>query len=249
MNFPLDQSDHSRAVGLDPESPASSLARCALFAGLSPAILKVLEGASRVRQFRKGQVLCSEGDPGDSLIVLEGGQAKVCRFTIDGQEIVLKLVDAPSAFGELALIDGAPRSATIVATTPVTVRLIERTAFIDLVEREPELARGLLQTLAAMVRATNERLVDLQTLDVPARVTKWLLAHSVEQPPIVGSVVAFTMSQGELAAEIGATRVSVNRALRTFERWGTIKLERDRIVLRDPDSLREVVPGSGQRLV
>jgi CRP-like cAMP-binding protein len=243
MNYSLDASDQLHAGELDPPS-ARSLARCALFAGLSPAILDALEGASRIRQFRKGQVLCSEGDPGDSLIVLEAGQAKVCRFTMDGQEIVLSLVDAPAAFGELALIDGAPRSATIVATTAVTVRLIERTAFIDLVAREPELARGLLQTLAAMVRATNERLVDLQTLDVPGRVAKWLFAHAVQQPPVAGSVVTFTMSQGDLAAEIGATRVSVNRALRTFERQGTIKLERDRIVLRDPDSLHELVFGT-----
>jgi CRP/FNR family transcriptional regulator, cyclic AMP receptor protein len=238
MSFRVDQSDRAHAGQPARAETVHSLARCALFAGLSPEILRALEESSRVRHFPKGQIVCSEGDPGDSLIVLEEGQAKVCRFTFEGQEIVLSLVNAPVAFGELSLIDGAPRSATIVATTPVAVRLIERTKFNDLLEREPELARGLLHALARMVRATNERLVDLQTLDVPGRVAKWLLALSTLQSPIEGVAIPFTISQSDLAAELGATRVSVNRALKTFERRGIIKLERDRIVLRDPDSLR-----------
>jgi CRP/FNR family transcriptional regulator, cyclic AMP receptor protein len=238
MSFHADQNDRSLAGHPAPAETVHSLARCELFAGLSPEILHVLERSSRVRRFPKGQILCSEGDPGDSLIVLEEGQAKVCRFTVEGQEIVLSLVTAPAAFGELALIDGAPRSATIVATTPVVVRLIERAAFIDLVEREPELARGLLHALAAMVRATNERFVDLLTLDVPGRVAKWLLAHAVQQPPVAGDAVPFVMSQSDLAAELSATRVSVNRTLKSFERIGWIRLERDRIVLLKPDGLR-----------
>jgi CRP-like cAMP-binding protein len=218
-----------------------ALARLSLFAGLSPEILDALEKSSRVRHFGKGQILCSEGDPGDCLIVLEKGQAKVCRYAADGQEIVLSHVDAPAAIGELALIDGASRSATIVAVSPVTVRLIERTTFTDLVEREPELAHGLLQALAEMVRATNERLVDLQTLDVPGRVAKWLLANAVQQPAVAGCDVPFTISQGDLAAEIGATRVSVNRALRSFERHEIVRSERDRIVLLKPDDLRDLI--------
>jgi len=245
MSVRAEQADQAQAGRLASSESKGSLAACSLFAGLSPEILVTLTSSSRVRDYPKGQILCSEGDPGDSLIVLEEGQARICRYTTDGQEIVLSLVDAPAAFGELALIDGAPRSATIVATTPVTVRLIERTAFIDLVDREPELARGLLHTLTAMVRATNERLVDLQTLDVPGRVAKWLLAHSAQQPAIAGGAVPFTMSQGELAAEIGATRVSVNRALRSFERRGCIRLERHQVVLENPEALREVVLGSG----
>jgi CRP/FNR family transcriptional regulator, cyclic AMP receptor protein len=241
MSFRVDQSDRGPAGQPERAETAHSLARCALFAGLSPEILRVLEEASRVRRFPKGQILCSEGDPGDNLIVLEEGQAKICRFTVEGQEIVLSLVNAPAAFGELALIDGAPRSATIVAITPVAVRLIERSTFIDLVEREPEIARGLLQALAAMVRATNERFVDLLTLDVPGRVAKWLLAHAPQQPPVEGDAVPFAISQGDLAAELGATRVSVNRALKTFEQRGCIRLERGCIVLLKPDVLQEQV--------
>jgi CRP/FNR family transcriptional regulator, cyclic AMP receptor protein len=215
-----------------------------LFAELPPATLELLARSSRIRNFPKGQIICSEGDPGDSLLVLERGRVTVSRFMRDGQEVVLSIVNSPAAFGELALIDGGARSATITAAGPVTIRLIERSAFLDALEREPGMAMALLCALTRMVRATNERLVDLQTLDVPARLAKWLLTYADQQPPVVGSNVSFTMSQSDLAAELGATRVSVNRALKTFERRGCIRLERDRIVLQNPETLRGLVLGS-----
>jgi CRP/FNR family cyclic AMP-dependent transcriptional regulator len=175
------------------------------------------------------------------LIVLEQGQAKVCRFTTEGQEIVLSVVDAPAAFGELALIDGAPRSASIIATTAVTLRFIDRAMFINLVEREPALSLALLRALAGMVRATNERLADLLALDVPARLAKWLLSHSVPQPDCDRGVAPFAISQSDLAAELGASRVSVNRALKRFEHLGAIKIERERILLLNTAQLQDLV--------
>jgi CRP/FNR family transcriptional regulator, cyclic AMP receptor protein len=216
---------------LQPERP---LAGVPLFAGLPGEVLDELGQASRVRRFPKGQVLCSEGDPGDSLIVLEAGRVRISRYTAGGQEVVLATVAAPAVFGELALIDGAARSATIQATEPVGVRLVERAAFLALLEREPAVARGLLLTLAGMVRATNERLTDLVALDVPGRLAKWLLAHAeAPMPPKSGDpVVPLTVTQTELATELGTTRVSVNRALRALEEQGAISVERDRIVVR-----------------
>jgi CRP/FNR family transcriptional regulator, cyclic AMP receptor protein len=225
--------------GMNAPSNVHRLDTVPLFAEFSPEMLDSLARSSRVREYPKGQVICSEDDPGDSLIVLEQGQARVSRFTTTGQEVVLSVVDAPAAFGELALIDGAPRSATITATSPVTLRLIERSAFLEAVEREPALAVSLLHSLAGMVRGTNERLADLLTLEVPGRLAKWLLSRSETQPPVAGSVVPFAISQSDLAADLGATRVSVNRALKTFERRHVIALEPHQIRLLDPDALRE----------
>ncbi|MGH2534333.1 MAG: Crp/Fnr family transcriptional regulator [Thermomicrobiales bacterium] len=120
----------------------------------------------------------------------------------------------------------------------MTLRLIERGAFLETVEREPALALGLLRSLAGMVRATNERLSDLLTLDVSGRLAKWLLAHAAAQPPAPGAAVPFAISQSDLAAEVGATRVRVNRALNVFESIGAIAVERERIVLLRPDLLK-----------
>ena len=226
----------------NPPGASHLLGDVPLFAELPPATLERLARESRVRRFPRGQVLCSEGDPGDSLLVLEAGRVKISRFSAGGQEIVLAAVEAPAVFGELALIDGAPRSATITAQTPVVVRVLGRDAVHGLIAREPSVAMALLRAVTDMVRTTNERLADVLSLDVPGRVAKWLLtraeAHGSAGPE--GLVVPLGLSQGELAAEIGTTRVSVNKALKGFEARGTIALDLDRdvVLLRRPEELR-----------
>src|SRR5215211_1048118 len=96
-----------------PPGPNHRLAEVPLFAGLPPAALQDLVHDSRQRHYPAGQVLWSEGDPGEGLLVLEDGQLRVSRFSPDGREAVLAVIEAPAAVGELALLDGAPRDATV----------------------------------------------------------------------------------------------------------------------------------------
>ena len=212
-----------------------------LFSGISGASLDRLAPRSWHRSFPEGQVLTSEGDPGESLLVLEAGQVKISRFTSSGHEVVLAIVDAPASFGELALIDGAPRSATIIAQSAVIVRVVPRMAFIALIKSDPQAAMAVLHAVTSMVRATNERLADVLSLDVPGRVAKWLLARAAvrgERREGV-MVVPFDLSQRELASELGTTRVSINKALKSFESLHAIRLERDEIVILNADLLTE----------
>lgn len=218
--------------------PEGGLAVVPLFASLDAGSLRLLERESRVRHFPRGQVLCSEGDPGDDLIVLEVGRVRVSRFASGGQESVLAEVEAPTAFGELALIDGAPRSATLMAATDVQVRYLGRDVVIGLVEREPEVALAMMRGMAAMVRATNERLADLLSLDVPARLAKWLLAHADD-----GNAVVFDQPQEALARSLGTTRETLNRALHRFERLGWIEIEGRSVRIRDASALRSLAGG------
>ncbi len=212
-----------------------------LFSGISSASLDRLAPQTWLRRFPEGQVLASEGDPGESLLVLESGQVKISRFTSSGHEVVLAIVDAPASFGELALIDGAPRSATIVAQSPVILRVVPRDAFVALIESDPHAAMAVLHAVTGMVRATNERLADILSLDVPGRVAKWLLARAAARGERLGDVmvVPFDLSQRELASELGTTRVSINKALKSFESLHAIRLERDRIVILNADLLAE----------
>ena len=176
-----------------------------LFAELAPGMLAVLESESRVRRYPEGQVLFSEGDPGETLLILEEGRVKVCRFMAGGQEIVLAVQEAPASFGELALVDGAPRSATVIAQTPVVVRMLPRAALMGMIHNEPTVAMALMQGLVGMIRDTNDRLSDLQALDVPGRVAKWLLgwAERSGQQREDGIAIPFEISQSDLAAELG----------------------------------------------
>lgn len=217
------------------------LADVPIFAGISSAALTQLVPQTWLRSFPEGQVLASEGDPGESLLVLESGQVRISRYTPSGHEIVLAVVDAPASFGELALIDGAPRSATITAQSAVIVRVVPRQAFVALLESDAQTAMAVLQAVTGMVRSTNERLADVLSLDVPGRVAKWLLARAAArgQRCDQGILVPFDLSQSDLASELGTTRVSINKALKSFEALMAIQLQRDQILILNPDLLTE----------
>jgi CRP/FNR family cyclic AMP-dependent transcriptional regulator len=219
--------------------PAHRLADVPLFAGLSSSVLDDLAKESRTRRYATGQILWTEGDPGDALLVLEEGQVRVTRLTGTGIEVVLAVFDAPAAIGELALLDGAPRDASVIAQRSVTVRLIPRTAFLALLRREPAAVEGLLRTLASMVRAGNARHLATVGLDVPGRLAAWLLLRAKEVGGTTRKSPEFTIgrSQGELAAELGTTRSTLNRALNGFEALGYLSRNGDRIVLRNLDAL------------
>lgn len=222
-----------------PTAPNHQLAMVPLFENLSPEALDDLARASRIRQYPQGQILCNEGDPGDDLIVLESGPLRISRWTAD-DEAVLAVIEPPAVVGELALLDGSPRDATVTAQRAVTVRLISRTVFLQLLKREPAVVQGLLRTLAGLVRAGNARHADFVGLDVPGRLAKWLLKHAATGcggEVVAGTVVELHASQGELAAELGTTRSTLNRALHSFESRGIIVVDANRITLKIPKKL------------
>lgn len=222
-----------------PSETSQQLAAVPLFAGLPPGMLDHLAEVSRVRQFPRGQILFSEGDPGDYLVVLTEGQLRVSRFSPAGVEAVLSVVDAPASLGELALLDGQPRDATVTAQQPVSVRLVPRQAFLGVLQAHPAAMEGLLATLAGMVRAANARHADLIGLDLPGRLARWILRRAgPEAAP--GQVVTMTQSQAELAAELGATRSTLNRALHDMADRGVIDLDGATIILRKVDRLRDL---------
>jgi CRP-like cAMP-binding protein len=210
-----------------------------LFESLSSETLDELARSSILRRYPLGQILCNEGDPGESLIVLESGSLRVSRLLASGDEAVLAVMDAPAALGELALLDGAPRDATVTAQRDVTIRLIPRTVFMELLRHEPAAVEGLLRRLAGLVRQANARHADFIGLDVPGRLANWLLRQAGARDGIVppGTVITLRSSQGELAGELGTTRSTLNRALRGFESLGLIRVDGAEITLDKPDRL------------
>lgn len=223
-----------------PADHRHSLASVPLFAHLLGDLLDDLARSWLVRQYPQGQILCNEGDPGDYLIVLESGHLRVSRWTADGDEVVFAVMDAPAVVGELALLDGAPRDATVAAHRAVTVRLIPRTVLLELLRREPAAMEGLLRTLAGLVRLGNARHADFVGLDVRGRLAKWLLRHAESARDAAveaGAVVELHSSQGELAADLGTTRSTLNRELHSFESLGLISVDSNVVRLEDPAKL------------
>ena len=216
-----------------------TLRTVSIFADLPAAALEQLARNSLPRKYRRGQVLCNEGDPGESIYILEDGQLRVTQWTPAGDEAVLAVVEAPAAVGELSLLDGSPRSATLTAVGPVRVRLIPRKAFMSLIQEQPQIVPGLLATLATLIRRANARQVDLLTLDVPGRLAKWMIerAERIGAPVGQGVQVDLARSQGELAAEIGTTRPTLNRALRGFEEQGIIATDGSLVTILEMEKL------------
>lgn len=219
-------------------TPSHPLSAIALFAELDDGLLDELMNESRVRRFPKGQVLCHEGDPGDDLLLLERGRVKVCRFAAAGREVVLAEVEAPTAFGELALIDGSRRAATLIALTDVQIRILGRQSVISLLESRPQVGMAMLRSLVAMVRSTNDQLADVLSLDVPARLANWLRAQAGESDTVV-----LAESQESLGLKLGTTRVTINRTLQRFERTGLIRRRGTAIELVDRAALASIGEG------
>ncbi|SEN76082.1 Crp/Fnr family transcriptional regulator [Nonomuraea pusilla] len=193
-----------------------------------------LEPLARRRRYPAGQVLCTEGDPAGQLIVLLAGRVRASRAGVDGREVVLSVESAPVAFDKTALLLDGPHRATLTALTPVEVCYLPAGAVLEAVAAEPAVASRLLRTLATTVRELDERLTDVVVLDVPGRVAKWLLRRAADGP------VRLDDGQSGLGAEIGATRVSVNRALRSFARRGLIETRDGEIRLLDRGALARI---------
>jgi CRP-like cAMP-binding protein len=234
------------------------LRSCSLFARMSDAMLDDVARSMRVRRYRAGETIFHQDDPGDSLHIVASGAVKIVLPSSGGEDPAILAVNGPGHFfGGLALLDGAPRSATAVAIGPTTTLVLRREAFLDLVDRDAGLRRALLSTLAAEIRSTTGQVHDLQFLDLPARLARRLLravaaaggataggaaAGGGVATPLAGgpTTIRWPFTQTELAGMIGGSRQSVNRLLRDFAARGLIRQERDALVVLDPSGLERV---------
>jgi CRP-like cAMP-binding protein len=226
---------------VDIRSMTDALAVVPLFAGLDEAGLAGLVQGMRVRRFRRGETVFHVGDPGDALFIVISGSIKITLPAETGDEAILATLRPGDFFGELALLDGAPRSATAVAIEPTETYILARDRFRDLISTEPVMREALLATLAAEVRRLTHHVEELHFLDITGRLASRLARLSSESSAsrlADGSIrLAAPLTQGDLAAMIGCTRQSVNKLLGMFTDDGLIRLERDRIIVVDLDGL------------
>jgi CRP/FNR family transcriptional regulator/CRP/FNR family cyclic AMP-dependent transcriptional regulator len=202
-------------------------------------------GALRPRRFRRGETVFHAGDPGDALFVIERGRVKITLPADDGSEpAILTTIGQGGFFGELALLDGAPRSATAVAVDGVYALVLRRDAFDRLVDEAPPLRHALLATLAGEIRRLTAQVQDLHFLDLPGRLARHLLreiarTHDLpdDDPSTLpsGEVrLPWPFTQTELAGMIGGSRQTVNRLLADFVADGLLRFEGDELVITDP---------------
>jgi CRP/FNR family cyclic AMP-dependent transcriptional regulator len=224
------------------EFALEALGRCPLFRGLDLESRAAIAAHLRSRRYRKGEVVFHEGDPGDALFVVVAGSAKVVVPSEEGGEAILATVRRGDFLGELALLDGAPRSASVVALDPTEMLTLPRDRFRALVAGEPAIRDALLASLASELRRLTTHVAELHFLDLAGRLAVGLarLAREHGRPDAGGGIrLDSPLTQTDLGAMIGATRQSVNKLLGEFAAEGLIVMERDTLVIPSLEALEE----------
>ena len=229
----------ARRIRPMPEQRVSEyLRRLPLFSRLPDTELAELADRVRTKSFKRGEMIFRKDDPGTHLyMVLEGG-VKIALPGEFGQEALVAIMRPGEFFGELALFDRSPRSASATALEDTRAALLAGDDFLAYLESHPASFRVVLETLARTIRRLSDRVEDLIFLDVPSRVAKYLLDLVRSSG---GDGNELTLTQDELAAFIGASRVSVNRVLGDLERREIISIRRRRIAIKDADRLAKEV--------
>lgn len=224
-------------------STAHALSQSDVFCSLDDVELARLASACGQRTYDAGELVFLRGDRGDCLYVVESGAVAVSLASENGRDVLLAILGRHQTFGELAVVDGGPRVATVTAREPTVLVAVPRSVVMDLVGRRPTVATALLLSMAALVRRLDEQACDAALLDLPRRVEKYLHAaasHPVGLPRahVDGWVlVDLRVTQTDLARQVGGSRQQVNRILMGLESAGSIERLGHRIVGIRPDRL------------
>ena len=231
-----------RSVGL---SEDEILAKVPLFASLPDEERKRLGSLLRPRRYARGEVIFLEGDEGSALCLIAEGRVRIQLTGTDGREVVLNVYGPGDFFGELALLDGEPRSADAIAQDATRVFWLQRDDFAHFLNGHPREAMTMLASLSRRLRHTTRVVQDATFRDVPARLARVLLDLAVPNGETVtpGTRIEARLTQGELAGMVGASRETVNRALRGFEQRGLIGWDANRIAILQPALLRARADG------
>jgi CRP/FNR family transcriptional regulator, cyclic AMP receptor protein len=215
--------------------PGDALTGVDMFAGLEPEVRQRVIAAAVPRQYRKGQLLFVENDPGESLILLRRGAVAVFRTAPTGERAVLNVIRPPDVIGEVSLLDAGARSLSAEAIEDCTALALSRAAFLDLVHSNPRILDAVMRSLGALIRRLTEQNADHVFLDLPGRVAKTLvrLAGDSQAP-----MITIELNQSQLAEMAGGSRQSVNQAIGSFASRGWLRTEGRRIVITDLTALR-----------
>jgi CRP-like cAMP-binding protein len=215
-----------------------SLRDCALFRDAADPALVQLVGRLRQRRFRRNEVIFHQGDPGDSLHIVDEGSVKIALPSPEGDEAIIATLRQGDFFGELALLDGAPRSATAVALEPTTTLALPRDAFLELLDQDRGLRDALLTGLAHELRRVTGHVEELHFLDLAGRLAMRLSRLARDADPSSDEVrLDWPYTQSDLASMIGGTRQSVNKLLSELVNDGLVVLEPDTLVIPSVSAL------------
>ncbi len=229
-------------MGEEQATAVELLARVPLLSGLEPAELERIAQVAIPRSFPKGARVFHEGDRSDACYVIRSGDVRVTREHPDGRAIALATLGPGELVGELAMLDGGVRSASVEALTEVDLLAVSAADMKGLLERNAQITAKLVVALTKRLRETNERISRQSFQTVPSRVAGVLSQLVTEENAEQGrDGVTIRMNQADLAQLAGTSRESVSRFLAVLERAGVVRVGRGRVTVLEPHRLRAYI--------
>jgi CRP/FNR family cyclic AMP-dependent transcriptional regulator len=207
-----------------------------IFGNLSPMDQQRLVLLLTARSFNPNETIFVHGEEGQGLYIIRSGKVKICTDDPQGNELIFTFLSAGDLLGEIAILDGQPRSATAVAVTHTDTFYLDRGRFLDFLKTSPQACMDIIVTLCNSLRRSNAHLEEVSFLDVSGRVARSLMSMSPKEefPPNCA------ISQEELARVVGASRVMVNKILNSFSDLGLITQTRKKITILNERELNRI---------
>lgn len=231
------------AKKLDREARRAALCASPLFEAMRPEELdQILEFATE-RRVPRGGAIFQKDDPGSSLLAVLAGRVRISMVSAEGKELTLNVINPGEVFGEIALLDGKPRSADATALEATVLLAVERRHFLPFLRRNEDLYLRLLAVLCDRLRRTSVALEEIALFDLEARLARLLVKLAADYGRSVdgGTRIDIRLSQRDIATLVAASRESVNKQLSHWRDEGVLAMEGGHLVLRQPSALAELV--------
>ena len=224
------------------EEKRELLSSCHLFKNIANSDLEQLAKYSKLKTFKNREIVCRRGDPGSQMYVIATGRVTLHTDSDEGKELGFGFLNKGEVFGEIALLDGGVRTATVKAIEKTELLVIERRDFLPFLEKTPKAALQLLSTMAARLRSTDEHFEDIFFRNLPGRLAKKFLglAENYGRETDGGIEIELKLSQGEIGKLTGATRESINKQMRAWEADGLIDCTKGVITIIDQEKLEDI---------
>jgi CRP/FNR family cyclic AMP-dependent transcriptional regulator len=227
-------------------SKLSVLRKHPIFCDLEPEALDQLCRYAKHITLKRGASIFCKGDPGNSLFAVISGTVKISISSPDGRNAILNLIGPGEIFGDIAVLDGAPRSADATANTNCEFFVIDRREFLPFVRSQPALSMKFIELLCARLRWTSEQVEQIILQNLPGRLASALIGLT-EKRKLEPANQTIAITQQEISEMVGMTRESINKQLRAWAARKWVRLEHGAIVVLDVGSLRELAEaGSGE---
>ena len=212
-----------------------------IFADLPKEVIEQIVTVGNRKTYSKDSVILVEEEVGTALFVIIEGKVKVSRSSSDGKEVILNIISEGDIFGEMSILDGMNRSATVTAIEETELFILQRKEFIDLLNKHPEISIALLSELTKRLRNADRKIKALSLKDAEGKVATVIMQIADESGRIKQGIVEIEKLplQQDLANMAGTSRETISRTIHSFAKKGLVELEGSKLRILDYEKFRE----------